>query len=198
MTQATMMFLDCPASLDQDGAVRCGLPAEVRCRFTMRSTGGTLESAMIRCPAGHCFNGPLESLTPERTDKHTLRSAAGAPGARHGTPRGTHDGHGSGGPARHPGFPRQSAAGGFPAEHRSCLLSGPACPPVDHRHAPAPQPHRIQSSGGTATGADLTIASVAWPRRRLARAVSETLAARTSTTPWRISHAARTPISHCL
>ena len=24
-----MMFLDCPAYLDQDGAARCGLPAEV-------------------------------------------------------------------------------------------------------------------------------------------------------------------------
>ena len=34
LTEATMMFLDCPAYLDQDGAVRCGLPAEVRCRFT--------------------------------------------------------------------------------------------------------------------------------------------------------------------
>ena len=35
-----MMFLDCPAYLDQHGAVRCGLPAEVRCRFTMHSTDG--------------------------------------------------------------------------------------------------------------------------------------------------------------
>jgi hypothetical protein len=26
-----MMFLDCPAYLDHDGAARCGLPAEVRC-----------------------------------------------------------------------------------------------------------------------------------------------------------------------
>ena len=34
-----MMFLDCPAYLDQDGAARCGLPAEVRYRFTMHSTG---------------------------------------------------------------------------------------------------------------------------------------------------------------
>jgi hypothetical protein len=40
-----MMFLDCPACLDEEGAVRCGLPAEVRCRFSMRSTGGPLESA---------------------------------------------------------------------------------------------------------------------------------------------------------
>jgi len=29
-----MMFLDCPAYLDRQGAVRCGLPAEVRCQFT--------------------------------------------------------------------------------------------------------------------------------------------------------------------
>ena len=59
-----MMFIDCPAYLDQDGAARCGLPAEVRCRYIMRSTGGSLESAMISCPAGHWFTGPIESLTP--------------------------------------------------------------------------------------------------------------------------------------
>jgi hypothetical protein len=33
-----MIFLNCPACLDREGTVRCGLPAEVRCRFTMRST----------------------------------------------------------------------------------------------------------------------------------------------------------------
>jgi hypothetical protein len=55
-----MMFLDCPAYLDEDGTARCGLPAEVRCRFTMRSTDGPLEAAMIRCPSGHWFNGPIE------------------------------------------------------------------------------------------------------------------------------------------
>jgi hypothetical protein len=49
-----MMFLDCPAYLDPGGAARCGLPAEVRCRFTMQSTDGPADSAMIRCPAGHC------------------------------------------------------------------------------------------------------------------------------------------------
>ena len=58
-----MMFFNCPAYLDQEGAVRCGLPAEVRCRFIMRSTDGPLESAMIRCPLGHCFSGAVESLT---------------------------------------------------------------------------------------------------------------------------------------
>jgi hypothetical protein len=56
----TMMFLNCPAYLDEDSTARCGLPAQVRCRFTMRSTGRPLEIAMISCPAGHWFNGPSE------------------------------------------------------------------------------------------------------------------------------------------
>jgi hypothetical protein len=77
-----MMFLDCPAYLDQEGAVRCVLPAEVRYRYIMRSTDGPLESAMIRCPAGHWFNGPIESLTREGKAKHDRSSAAGTPSAR--------------------------------------------------------------------------------------------------------------------
>ena len=71
-----MMFLDCPAYLDRDGAVRCGLPAEVRCRFTMRSTDGPIECAMIRCPAGHWFNGPIDSLTRDGQDNHDRGTAA--------------------------------------------------------------------------------------------------------------------------
>ena len=95
-----MMFLDCPAYLDREGTARCGLPAEVRCRFTMRSTDGPLESVMIRCPAGHYFNGSIEFLTRDSTDKHDPRTAG--PGSRTG--RGSlqrgHDGrHGGGGPA---------------------------------------------------------------------------------------------------
>jgi hypothetical protein len=35
-----MKSVDCPACLDHDRAVRCGLPAEVRCRYMVRSTGG--------------------------------------------------------------------------------------------------------------------------------------------------------------
>jgi hypothetical protein len=58
-----MMFLDCPAHLDDDGAAQCGLPAEVRCSYTMQSTEGPLDSVMIRCPSGHYFNGPVEFLT---------------------------------------------------------------------------------------------------------------------------------------
>jgi hypothetical protein len=62
-----VMFLECPAYMDKRGAVRCGLPAEVEHRYITRSTDGPLESAKIRCPRGHWFNGPAESLT---WDKH--------------------------------------------------------------------------------------------------------------------------------
>jgi hypothetical protein len=58
-----VMFLDCPAFLDATGATRCGLPAEVEDWYAMQSTDGPLECARIRCPCGHFFNGPIESLT---------------------------------------------------------------------------------------------------------------------------------------
>jgi hypothetical protein len=70
------MFLDCPAYLDQDGALRCGLPAEVSCRFTMHSTDGPVESATITCPAGHYFCGAIESLTWDRKAKRDPGPAA--------------------------------------------------------------------------------------------------------------------------
>jgi len=87
-----MMFLDCPACLDQDGALRCGLPAEVRCRFTMRSTDGPVESAMIRCPAGHYFCGPIESFTWDGKDRHDPGSAAVTARAGRDSVQGGHDG----------------------------------------------------------------------------------------------------------
>ena len=63
------MFFDCPAYMDKTGSIRCGLPAEVQDRYLMTSTDGPLESAKIRCPRGHSFNGPVESLTlKERPD----------------------------------------------------------------------------------------------------------------------------------
>ena len=77
-----MEFLACPAYLDDERSVRCGLPAEVRCRFTMRSSDGPLESVMIQCPARHHFNAPVEFLTfgdgssPSRTQ---TSAAAPAP-----------------------------------------------------------------------------------------------------------------------
>ena len=60
------MLVDCPAFAGHDGAARCGLPAEVEERYTIGSTDGPLESVKIRCPRGHWFNGPIESvITPE-------------------------------------------------------------------------------------------------------------------------------------
>jgi hypothetical protein len=96
-TEAAMMFLDCPAYLDQDGALRCGLPAEVRCRFTMRSTDGPVESAMIRCPAGHYFCGTIESLTWDSNDTHDPGSAAVTSRAARDSVQGSHDGSPGGG-----------------------------------------------------------------------------------------------------
>jgi hypothetical protein len=61
--------------MDEEGSVRCGLPAQVRCRFIMNSTDGPLESVMICCPAGHVFNGPVESLT---FDKRRAGPGSGA------------------------------------------------------------------------------------------------------------------------
>jgi hypothetical protein len=59
----TVTFLDCPAYLGGDRTVRCGLPAEVEERYSASSTDGPLDSARIRCPRGHWFNGHIESLT---------------------------------------------------------------------------------------------------------------------------------------
>ena len=72
------MFLVCPAYLDSDGARRCGLPAKVQVRYTMRSTDGPLESAKIRCPRGHGFNGPIEFLTIEEQPTAPAASVASA------------------------------------------------------------------------------------------------------------------------
>jgi hypothetical protein len=73
------MFLDCPAYLDRDGTVRCGLPAEVTHRYTVRSSDGPMEGAKIRCPRGHWFNGPVESLTLPPAGRHDRQSPAAGP-----------------------------------------------------------------------------------------------------------------------
>jgi hypothetical protein len=83
-----MQFLDCPAHLDEDGARRCGLPAEVRSRFTMRSTEEPLEAAMIRCPSGHWFTGPIASLTCGSEEKHHPAKAGAVSSARGSTAAG--------------------------------------------------------------------------------------------------------------
>ena len=75
----SVIFADCPAYLNHSGSVRCGLPAEVEGRYTRWSTDGPVESARIRCPHGHRFNGPVESLAlPPRhsPDAASGRSAA--------------------------------------------------------------------------------------------------------------------------
>jgi hypothetical protein len=70
------MFVDCPAYMDEHGAIRCGLPAAVEYWYTMASTDGPLESAKIRCPRGHGFNGPIESLTWHKDTVAAARSEA--------------------------------------------------------------------------------------------------------------------------
>jgi len=77
--ETCLAFLDCPAYMDKSGAVRCGLPAEVECRYTVRSSDGPLESAKIRCARGHWFNGPIEFLT---WNKHQGAAAPHAESAR--------------------------------------------------------------------------------------------------------------------
>jgi hypothetical protein len=124
-----MMFLDCPAYLDQDGNVRCGLPTEVRYRFIMRSSDGLLESAMIRCPVGHWFSGPIGSLTCDVKNEHDPGTAAAASTARHGSLPRTHDGRDSGGGL---------ALGEFPAEPGQAVRH-PNCAPAFYLGLPAHQ-----------------------------------------------------------
>ena len=83
---ASVMFLDCPAYMDKTGSVRCGLPAEVQGRYLMSSTDGALESARIRCPRGHWFNGPIESLTVRASARTRRPSARPSPGSRAPSP----------------------------------------------------------------------------------------------------------------
>jgi len=80
--ESRMMFLDCPAYLDERGTSRCGLPAEVEYRHGAQSTDGVLESAKIRCPLGHWFSGTIESLT---WDKDPVAASSRAKSA--GLPR---------------------------------------------------------------------------------------------------------------
>lgn len=83
-----MIFLDCPAYLDDTGATRCGLPAEVTSQSTMQSTDGPLDSATISCPVGHRFSAPLEYLTIREEPGHHRRAAVRpAEGVRAQPPR---------------------------------------------------------------------------------------------------------------
>jgi hypothetical protein len=85
---ASVMFVDCPAYMNQYGVLRCGLPAEIEYRYTIGSTDGPLESAKIRCPRGHWFNGPVESLTWRKDPNQELApdttTAGGTPHSARG------------------------------------------------------------------------------------------------------------------
>ena len=83
LMETDLTFMDCPAYVDKRGTVRCGLPGEVECRYAVRSTDGPVESARIRCPRGHGFNGPVESLTWDKRQGAAIPQAAGTHG--HGT-----------------------------------------------------------------------------------------------------------------
>jgi hypothetical protein len=48
----------------------------------MRSSDGPLDSAKIRCPLGHWFNGPLESLIWAVPQARTRPAHDGRPAAR--------------------------------------------------------------------------------------------------------------------
>jgi hypothetical protein len=70
------IFMDCPAYMDEHGVVRCGLPAEVQERYAVRSSDGPLQCARVRCPRGHWFNGPVESLTWDKGTSATIPADA--------------------------------------------------------------------------------------------------------------------------
>ena len=95
-----------------------------------RGGGQPLESVMIRCPAGHCFSRPAESLTPDRRDRGLQRG---------------HDGR-AGPPG---GLSPPSRSGQLAARTPLPLLPGPPCGPVDHRDGPAPRVRRLRLPDGS-------------------------------------------------
>ena len=77
---ADISFLDCPEYLDEHGTGICGLPAELQYRYIAESTDGPLESARIRCPRGHFFNGPIEAFYWESQPAGELPARSASPG----------------------------------------------------------------------------------------------------------------------
>ena len=162
-----MMFLNCPACLDREGTVRCGLPAEVRCRFTMRSTDGPLESAMIRCPVGHCFSGPIEFLTWNSTD--SLEPARAGAGSRTERDRlqGSHDDRDGGSGSARRDFRRAARKSRRPNTAPAYYLGHPAdlwISGLRPRRRDRPSRHRAQA--GPATTPLPTIWELAWAYHR--------------------------------
>lgn len=69
------IFLDCPAYLDEQGAARCGLPAEVLYRYSPGSAGGPAESVKIRCPRATGSTGRPHSSPVRSGSRKPLSSA---------------------------------------------------------------------------------------------------------------------------
>ena len=182
-----MMFLDCPAYLDHERTVRCGLPAEVRCRFTMRSTDGPIEAAMIRCPVGHHFNGAIESLTWDSTGNHAPGTVAATSRAGRDSVQGRHDGRGGEGgigvrefPAKpEPGVSRPGTAPAYYLGHPTRLwitVMRPRRRRTTSHHAmqtitgggkQAPSRWGAPLTGARAETAHMTPATTSWPATRV-------------------------------
>ena len=143
------MFLNCPAYLDQRGrptmraACRGQVPVHhafhrrARGRRHDQVPGRPLLQRGHRVPhlgrhgqgrSGHCRRQlPPPGVTASRAVMMTVAVAAGPPR----------------------GMSPPSRGGTSPAEHRSRVLPGPPCRPVDHRHAPAPQAHHLRLPAGS-------------------------------------------------
>jgi hypothetical protein len=63
-----LMFLNCPAYMDNNGAARCGLPAEVHCRYTMNSTDGRWKAPRSAARAATTSTGP-STASPCRSSR---------------------------------------------------------------------------------------------------------------------------------
>jgi hypothetical protein len=64
--ESRAMFLNCPAYLDNDGALQCGLQTEVEARHIMNSTDGPLPTPAIPGAAPH---GPIGGRRPGAVDE---------------------------------------------------------------------------------------------------------------------------------
>ena len=78
------MFLDCPAWLDNDGTVRCGLPAEVKRRYITRSTDGAPRKHHDQLPCRALVQRAHRIPHPESGDKHPQGLAGAVASAMQG------------------------------------------------------------------------------------------------------------------
>ena len=76
--ETRLILPGCPAYLDRDGSKRCGLPAEVRCRFMLSSAEreAAVKAAAIEVPVTG-LPGPGGDQGP---DKWTPAPAVARPG----------------------------------------------------------------------------------------------------------------------